>query len=315
MAAPKTKAPKAPGRHASAQVKPKELTLEEKRSQAAHKAWASRTPEGAHRVRAESVGDEAGHQVTETPKRKAAAKATAAKPTVKATKAPAKRRRARLPDANKSDPCLPGGGRFCSSDDTVGPVPNPSAATADDAELAEFGELLLGMPPDLMYSVAGHPTARVRGPGRGPPSWATSSPSDGAAPRPPWPCTSTPSDCNRSGTSCTSARSSEEAVEGTSTRQIWNLPSRMGKSLLASRDRGPAWCLDRYPRSNLILASYGDDLAMENLVEYGTILREHEADVRVQLRQDRQRQDRFATTDGGGLLAGGIQRVNRVRRR
>ena len=183
-------------------------------------------------------------------------------------------------------------------------MPNPNAATADDTELAEFGELLLGMPPDLMYA------------------WLDTQPPEtiDLAER----VMGHKMTLGWRGTPATMAvhldrehlqpfryfmylgEKFREAVEGTSTRQIWNLPSRMGKSLLASR-WGPAWCLDRYPRSNLILASYGDDLAMENAVGVRHILREHEADMRVQLRQDRQRQDRFATTDGGGLLAGGIQ--------
>jgi phage terminase large subunit-like protein len=65
-----------------------------------------------------------------------------------------------------------------------------------------------------------------------------------------------------------------QAVDGVSPLQIWNLPARYGKSLLGSR-WGPVWAFDR-------------DV------------------LRAELRLDRQKQDRFVTTEGGGLLAAGI---------
>ena len=96
-----------------------------------------------------------------------------------------------------------------------------------------------------------------------------------------------------------------DAVTGRSTRQIWALPARYGKSILASK-WGPTWALDRDPTSKIILASYGDELATENatavrdnLVLYGDVLT-------TRLRKDQRRARRFVTEQGGGLAAAGV---------
>lgn len=96
-----------------------------------------------------------------------------------------------------------------------------------------------------------------------------------------------------------------QLVTGESKRQIWNLPSRMGKSELGSR-WGPTWTFDQHPDANIILTSYGDALAMENAIAVRDLLRNHAGDLRTQLRKDRQQADRFKTEHGGGLLAAGI---------
>lgn len=91
-----------------------------------------------------------------------------------------------------------------------------------------------------------------------------------------------------------------------SKRQIWNLPGRYGKSRLGSQ-WGPAWCLDRSEgRARIIGISYGDMLADENADAIRQILRVHGEDLRCELRQDRQRLDRFVTGEGGGILYSGI---------
>lgn len=95
------------------------------------------------------------------------------------------------------------------------------------------------------------------------------------------------------------------AADGVEPRQVWMLPARLGKSRMASQG-GPSWALDRDPTANLILASYGYSLARENALGVRDLLREHPTELRTRLRQDRRRQDRFATTAGGGLLAAGI---------
>lgn len=95
------------------------------------------------------------------------------------------------------------------------------------------------------------------------------------------------------------------AADGVEPRQIWMLPARYGKSLLASQI-GPAWALDRDPAANIILSSYGYDLARENAVGARDIIIEHPDQLRVRLRPDRRRQDRWVTTEGGGLLAAGV---------
>lgn len=96
-----------------------------------------------------------------------------------------------------------------------------------------------------------------------------------------------------------------DAVEGRSKRQIWNLPSRYGKSTIASR-WGPTWALDRDPTTNLILVSYGDALADENAVAVRDQLDAHASSLRARLRADRRARGRFVTTEGGGLWAAGI---------
>ena len=96
-----------------------------------------------------------------------------------------------------------------------------------------------------------------------------------------------------------------EAVEGRAPRQIWNIPARYGKSLIASQ-WGPAWAFDRTPSLKIILTSYGDSLADKNALAVRDLLREHQGVLRCSLRRDQQRQDRFVTTAGGGVLAAGI---------
>lgn len=96
-----------------------------------------------------------------------------------------------------------------------------------------------------------------------------------------------------------------DAVEGRSKRQIWSVPPRYGKTHIASI-RGPAWTFDRYPRANIILASYGDALAYENAIAVRDFLDEHADSLRVTLRRDRKRMDRFVTSENGGLLAAGM---------
>lgn len=95
------------------------------------------------------------------------------------------------------------------------------------------------------------------------------------------------------------------AADGIEPRQIWQLPARIGKSRLASQV-GPAWLFDRDPTSNVILGSYGYDLARENAIGVRDMLINNPSETRVRLRADRRRSDRWVTTGGGGLLATGV---------
>jgi len=95
-----------------------------------------------------------------------------------------------------------------------------------------------------------------------------------------------------------------QAVTGESPRQIWNVAPRYGKSTWASQ-WGPAWALDRNPAFKLLLTSYGDDLARDNAIAVRDVCLSY-PELRVRLRQDRRRADRFVTSEGGGLLARGI---------
>lgn len=101
------------------------------------------------------------------------------------------------------------------------------------------------------------------------------------------------------------ARKFREGIEGVSTRQVWNLPARYGKSLLGSQ-WGPTWALDRSEgRARCILISYGQELADENADGVREKLRAFSGVLRCQLRRDRQQLKRFVTEAGGGLLAAG----------
>lgn len=96
------------------------------------------------------------------------------------------------------------------------------------------------------------------------------------------------------------------AVDGSSPRQIWNLPARYGKSTIGSR-WGPVWTFDLHPQASTIITSYADHLADEHAVFVRDTLDEHGDVLRTRLRADRRRADRFVTEDGGGLMAAGIR--------
>ena len=96
-----------------------------------------------------------------------------------------------------------------------------------------------------------------------------------------------------------------DAFEGRSTRQIWNLPPRYGKSMIASQ-WAPLWAFDRDPTIKMALCSYGDKLAQENSSIVRNLLAEHSDVLACQLRRDRRRNDRFTTEQGGGLIAAGV---------
>lgn len=94
------------------------------------------------------------------------------------------------------------------------------------------------------------------------------------------------------------------ACDGTGRRIIINLPGRAGKTTLLQW--GLVWLLDHRPRSKSIFTSYGDQLANESAIAVRDLLRQYHGALRVTLRRDRQKQDLFRTTEGGGLLAAGL---------
>lgn len=96
-----------------------------------------------------------------------------------------------------------------------------------------------------------------------------------------------------------------QAIEGESTRQIWMLPPRYGKTLLGSV-WGTAWALDRYPWLNIILTSYGHKLAVKNSVQVKDIATEHANHLAFQPRHGRESMDRWETTEGGQVMAAGV---------
>lgn len=96
-----------------------------------------------------------------------------------------------------------------------------------------------------------------------------------------------------------------DAVEGRSTRQIWNLPGRYGKSLGAQW--GCVWCLEQtHGAARIIYTGYGYNLAVENAIGIRDKLLGYPDLLKVRMRRDRRRADRFVTDAGGGILAAGI---------
>lgn len=96
-----------------------------------------------------------------------------------------------------------------------------------------------------------------------------------------------------------------EACSGASNRQIWMLPARYGKTTWGSV-WGPVWALDATPWLDVILTSYGHELAVENAVAVRDIAEANADRLRVQLRRDRRKAARWNTTEGGGLMAAGV---------
>lgn len=99
-----------------------------------------------------------------------------------------------------------------------------------------------------------------------------------------------------------------QAVEGTNPRQIWNLPARLGKSLLGSQF-GPLWALDfTEGQARMILWSYGKSLAMENALGIRDRLTLYQDQLHpgAHLAAGRKRMDRFRTDAGGGVVAAGV---------
>lgn len=96
-----------------------------------------------------------------------------------------------------------------------------------------------------------------------------------------------------------------KAATGQSTRQIWNLPSRYGKTWLALW--GCVWCLDATDgKARLMLVSWGDHLSRAKSIEMRDIVRSHQDRLRFDLQRDRDTQDQWNTSTGGGLVATGI---------
>lgn len=87
-------------------------------------------------------------------------------------------------------------------------------------------------------------------------------------------------------------------------RFIVDMPPRHGKTEFISKWL-PAWYLDNFPDKNIILTSYGDDLASG----FGRWVRNHFENnpyTRTKLRPDSQAANRFDTTSGGSMITAGV---------
>ncbi|TDZ77069.1 terminase large subunit domain-containing protein [Mycobacteroides salmoniphilum] len=96
------------------------------------------------------------------------------------------------------------------------------------------------------------------------------------------------------------------AVEQPDARLIVTTPPRTGKSTLVSRIF-PVWLLMRDPDAEVILKSYGDQLAEEHSAAARALITEHSATLGFTLAEDKKSVGRWRV-DGrrGGMLAGGI---------
>ena len=87
-------------------------------------------------------------------------------------------------------------------------------------------------------------------------------------------------------------------------RFILTIPPRHGKSEFISK-WVPSWYLDTFSDRNIILTSYGDDLASG----FGRFVRNHFEQnelAMAKLVQDSQAANRFQTTNGGGMVTAGV---------
>ncbi len=96
------------------------------------------------------------------------------------------------------------------------------------------------------------------------------------------------------------------AVKEDDGRLVLTMPPRLGKSTLVSR-AFPVWLLMRDPDCEIILKSYGDQLAEEHSAAARALIAEHSAALGFSLAEDRKSVGRWRV-DGrrGGMLAGGI---------
>lgn len=96
-----------------------------------------------------------------------------------------------------------------------------------------------------------------------------------------------------------------KAATGESPRQIWNLPSRYGKTLIAQW--GVVWLLDATEgRARMMLVSWGDQLSRRKSVEIREMVRAHSPTLRFAMSRDLDQQDQWNTGNGGGLVSTGI---------
>lgn len=94
-------------------------------------------------------------------------------------------------------------------------------------------------------------------------------------------------------------------AEGDLTRVIVMCPARYGKTTVSSQ-WGPAWALDRYPWLQIVLASYGHDLAASNSLAVRDICETYAGQLRVKVRRDKRSASWWRTTDGGQVRAVGV---------
>ena len=98
-----------------------------------------------------------------------------------------------------------------------------------------------------------------------------------------------------------------EAIEfGEIDRLIVMMPPRHGKTMHTSQ-AFPAWTLGRNPRSQIILASYGAELAEGNSRKARSYMRSDRWPFECRVSEESRAQNRWATDAGGILIATGCE--------
>jgi len=88
-------------------------------------------------------------------------------------------------------------------------------------------------------------------------------------------------------------------------RLIVEMPPRAGKSVIVSR-LFPSWYLGRHPEHDVILASYGDSLAVSHGRAVRDLVQSHEYPFSMRLRADVKAAGQWQTEAGGGLIGVGV---------
>ncbi len=83
-------------------------------------------------------------------------------------------------------------------------------------------------------------------------------------------------------------------------------PPRHGKSKLITVAT-PLWVLENFPKKNVIVATYGEDLSTDFTREVKDLIKANRSKLSVSIRRDVDRAQNFVTTQGGGLKAVGLR--------
>lgn len=87
-------------------------------------------------------------------------------------------------------------------------------------------------------------------------------------------------------------------------RLIVNIPPQFGKTFLVSQ-LTPAWCLETWPNSRVIVTAYSDELS-DMSGRWVRNLFEKSGSLRTKLRPDSTAADRWNTDEGGGMKTAGV---------
>lgn len=83
-------------------------------------------------------------------------------------------------------------------------------------------------------------------------------------------------------------------------------PPRHGKSKLITVAT-PLWTLENFPKKNVIVATYGEDLSTDFTREVKDLIKNNSDKVSIRIRRDVDRAQNFVTPQGGGLKAVGLR--------